>query len=107
MFRQFNGLPSVRLISIVTLEEAACFKLLDGYARSHHRCFLAEMDLNAAKAHYTLCFRPTGVENSPNRYACRYLSIGAEEVATAGQTHALPTSVTEMLVREPPTLPQS
>jgi hypothetical protein len=90
----------------MTLEETNCFKMLDEYARSRHRCFLAEMDLNADKAHYTLCFRPTAVDKgSPNRYACRYLHIAAEKVGAAGKS--LPTSVIEMLDRELPTLPQS
>ena len=44
--------------------------------------------------------------DSPNRYACRYLNIGAEEVRTAGQKRVLPASITEILDREPPTLPQ-
>ena len=90
----------------MTLEEMSCFKRLDEYARNRHRCFLAEMDLSADKAHYTLCFRPTGVDkDSPNRYACRYLHIATEEVETAALS--LPTSVIEMLDRELPALPQS
>ena len=67
-----------------------CFKLLDSYARSQHHCFLAEMTLNAAKASYSLYFRPTGGDgNSPNLYACRYVYIGVDEVGTAGQTNTL------------------
>ena len=90
----------------MTLEETNYFKRLDEYARNRYRCFLAEMDLNADKGHYTLCFRPTGVDkNSPNRYTCRYLHITAEEVGTTGES--LPTSVVEMLDKELPTLPQS
>ena len=92
----------------MTLEETNCFKTLDGYSRTRHRCFLAEMDLNPSQAYYSLCFRPTGVtKDSPNRYACLYLRINAEEVRTAGQQQVLPASVIEMLDRELPTLPQS
>ena len=92
----------------MTLEETGCFKMLDGYSRSRHGCFVSEMFLNAGKTDYTLCFRPTGgSKDSPNRYACRYLHIGAEEVRTAGQKQVLSTSITEMLDRELPTLPQS
>jgi hypothetical protein len=36
----------------MTLEEANFFTMLDEYARTRHRCFLAEMDLNADK-HFT------------------------------------------------------
>jgi len=89
----------------MTLEETNCFKMLDEYARTRHRCFLAEMDLKPEKANYALCFRPTGGgSDSPNRYACRYLYIGAEEVGIIGQT--LPASIIEMLDRELPALPQ-
>jgi hypothetical protein len=80
--------------------------MLDEYARSRHRCFLAEMDLHADKARYRLCFRPTGVsKDSPNRYACRYLFIGRKEVGAARRV--LPTSIIEMLDGALPTLPQS
>jgi hypothetical protein len=90
----------------MTREETNCFKMLDEYARNRHRCFLAEMNLDADKRHYTLCFRPTGVsKDSPNRYTCRYLHMEAHEVGAAGQT--LPKLTIEMLDRELPTLPQS
>ena len=89
--------------------KANCFKLLDGYARRNHHCFLAEMDLIDAEQVYALCFRPTGIvdRNSPNRYACRYLYVGVDEVETAGKTNVLPTSVTAMLDSELPSLPQA
>ena len=88
---------------------AKCFRLLDGYARRNHHCFLAEMDLIAAEQVYALCFRPTGVtaRDSPNRYACRYLYVGVDEVETAVKTNVLPTSVTAMLDWELPSLPQA
>jgi len=92
----------------MTLEETECFKMLDSYSRSRHGCFVSEMFLNAGGTAYTLCFRPTGgSKESPNRYACRYVYIGAEEVRTAGQTQVLPASITEMLDKELSTLPQS
>jgi hypothetical protein len=92
----------------MTVEETNCFKMLDEYSRSRYSCFLAEMTLNPAKAIYALCFRPTGVsKNSPNRYACRYLYIGAAAVKAAGEMQALPTSITEMMDGELPALPQS
>jgi hypothetical protein len=82
--------------------------MLDEYSRSRHACFLAEMDLNAAQGHYSLCFRPMGVsKDSPNRYECRYLRIGAEQVTTAGQKQVLPASITQVLDRELPALPQA
>jgi hypothetical protein len=66
------------------------------------------MDLNAAKANYALCFRPAAIsKESPNRNACLYLHIPAEEVRAAGQEQMLPASITQMLDRELPALPQS
>lgn len=85
----------------MTQEESKFFELLDCYARSKYRCFLAEMNLNRFKANYTLCFRPTGGgKDSLDRYACRYLSVGVEVAGTAGQRNALPIAGTEMLDSE-------
>jgi hypothetical protein len=100
------GRACLKLIGSMTLGETNCFKMLDEYARSRHRCFLAEMDLHADKARYRLCFRPTGVsKDSPNRYACYYLCIRVDEVGAAPQV--LPASILEMLDGALPTLPQS
>jgi hypothetical protein len=77
----------------VTLEETNCFKMLDRYSRTRHGCFLAEMDLNTAKANYTLRFRPAAIsKESPNLNACLYLHIAAEDVRAAGQEQTLPAS---------------
>jgi len=90
----------------MTAEETICFKLLDGYSRAHHACFLAEMDNTATD--YTLCFRPTGVtKESRNRYACKYLKIGIEDVSSAARNGSLPLSTTKMLDKELCTLPRS
>jgi len=43
----------------MTLEETICFKMLDEYATSRHRCFLAEMNLDPDKALRTV-FSPYG-----------------------------------------------
>jgi len=82
-------------------EKSSCFKMLDGYSRSNHKCFLAEMDLNVAKGVYALCFSPLGVSsNSPNRYACRYLYATVEDLMSAAHAGELPQSISEMLDRE-------
>jgi hypothetical protein len=92
----------------VTVEETNLFKMMDTYSRDHHHCFLAEMDLIMGEARYSLCFRPTGVnENSANRYACLYLHIGAEEASAAGKNSELPMSIRQMLDGELPKLPDS
>ena len=108
IFRQLTGHLVLNWFDDMTVEETSCFKLLDGYSRSQHGWFLAEMFPNAAGTNYTLCFRPTGgSKDSPNRYACRYLHIGAEEVRTAGHMKVLPPSIAEMLDTELPKVAKS
>jgi len=59
------------------------FVLVDQYARSHLRCFVAELDYSPEELVYTLCFRRTdGTRDSPHRYDCKYLWASAEEVRT-------------------------
>lgn len=90
----------------MTLEETRCFKMLDEYARSRHRCFLAEMNFDANEVRYALCFRPMGgSKDSTYRYACRYVYIGAHEVGATEQI--LPKLVIDILDAQLPTLPQS
>ncbi len=37
-------------------DDAEFFKLVHGYTRKHHRCFLSEMTLDSAGNLYSLCF---------------------------------------------------
>ena len=60
MLRQLTGHLVLNWFDDMTVEQTSCFKLLDGYSRSQHDCFLAEMFPDAAGTNYTLCFRPTG-----------------------------------------------
>lgn len=92
----------------MTPEETNCFILLDEYARTRHKCFLAEFFLSTIQTDYVLCFRLTGNgEESPNRYACRYLYIEPDVVRTAGENEKLPECVTELLDKELPKLSKS
>lgn len=85
----------------MTSEETKFFQLLDTYARTRHRCFLAEMDLWTEEIGYTLCFRPLDVgENSPVRYACKYLKVPTDQVRAAGSRQQLPTSLVDQLDTE-------
>ena len=85
----------------MTAEETRAFTLLDTYARTKHRCFVAEMDLNKSGAEYILCFRPTDVSrDSPDRFACRYLHIEATRLRAAGETPYLPSSIVLELDKE-------
>jgi len=104
--RPGGGAPLALHQTLMTAEETTCFKLLDEYSRTRHRCFLAEMFSTVSE--YTLCFRSTGVQKeSASRYACRYLRIGTREVSTAARNGILLPSTTEMLDRELSALPQS
>jgi hypothetical protein len=89
----------------MTAEETICFKLLDEYSRTHYAYYLAELFLIGND--YTVCFRPAGVKRgSSNRYACRYLKIGADELATAARNRTLSALIAEMLDSQLSTLPQ-
>lgn len=71
-------------------EETKAFKLLDQFARSEHHCFLAEFFPNEDGNEYILCFRPTGVtKDDPDRYACKYIHIPADEVHTISAAKSL------------------
>ena len=74
------------------------FVLLDGYARRKHKCFLAEMDLTRTATAFRLCFRPTGVDvKSPNRYACKYLTVDASQVEAMGLAEILEDEIARAL----------
>jgi hypothetical protein len=81
-------------------EEKQLFKLLDDYSRRHHQCFVAEMFLNDERTEYILCFRPTQVKDSPNRYACQYLHLGISEANIAGQGNELGASMRALMDKE-------
>jgi hypothetical protein len=88
-------------IDLMTPDETTFFQLLDAYARTRHRCFLAEMTLWTEELGYNLCFRPLDVfENSPARYACMYLKVSTEQVKTAGSGPQLPTFLADRLDAE-------
>jgi hypothetical protein len=83
-------------------ENAAIFKLLDDYARSHHQCFLAEMfPTRRSESQYHLCFRPVGVrEDSVARYACRYLTVELAELETSANERKLTDLIAQSLDSE-------
>ena len=77
------------------------FKLIDSYARAQHRCFLAELDIGADPTVYTLCFRPSSSDReSPNRYACRYLTLAVVEVNRMVSAGSLDEATIDLLKRE-------
>jgi hypothetical protein len=80
---------------ITTEERLACFKLLDEHARTKHHCFVAEFFLQEQSETYFVCFRP--VESTTNRFACKYLQFGIEEIRTMASSQSLPLSTTNQL----------
>ena len=92
----------------MTHDETRFFTLLDGYARSRHRCFVTEMFLWTVESGYYLCFRPLNVtSDSSARYACKYVVATPEEVRMASETGALPASLVEKLDADLSVLGQS
>jgi hypothetical protein len=85
--------------------ERKLFKLLNNYSKARHRCFLAEMFLDASGEEYILCFRPADAEMiSTNRYACKYLRIPAEEGFAVAKAGLLSNEIVEMLDTDLPSL---
>jgi len=86
-------------------EYGRLFKVLDGYAKRHHECFLAELDLHEEAAERVTCFRPRHVcENSKNPYACRYMTLEIAEVTEIIRVGLLPISVANILDEQLPPL---
>jgi hypothetical protein len=57
--------------------------------------------MNRRPSEYDLCFRPSReMIDSPNRYACKYLSVSLEEVRLASELEILPSLLTERFARE-------
>jgi hypothetical protein len=85
----------------MTSAERKFFQMVDKYSRNCHKFFVAEMDLEESCTEYRLCFRPMNVtRDSPHRYACRYLTIAADEVRTIGKAGVLSASFVEELDNE-------
>jgi hypothetical protein len=105
----------------MTPEESTFFRLLDGYARTRHQCFLAEMTLFTEERGYFLCFRPLRISDDAIKnlresssenlkknlspfYACKYLTITTQDVRAAGSQQELPASLVDQLDAELPQL---
>jgi hypothetical protein len=75
------------------------FQLVDAYARTRHRCFLAEMDLRTEGLGYFMCFHSLGASD-----AYKYLMVSTEDVKAAVSRRQLPTSLVDQLDAELPKL---
>lgn len=85
----------------MTPDKTMFFQLLDAYARTRHRCFLAEMTLRTEELGYWMCFRALGgSENSASRYAYKYLMVPTEHVKAASSRQHLPPSLVDRLSAE-------
>jgi hypothetical protein len=82
-------------------EEARVFRLLDGYSRHRHNCFVAEFFVNRDQPEYIVCFRPLGgTKESPNRYACVYVTVALDQVKRMAADKALTAVMAEELDRK-------
>jgi hypothetical protein len=89
---------TLSMIELAASQRANLFKLLDEYARAHHRCCLTEMFLNQAKTNYFLCFRPVGKKlSSTDRYACSYVQISLPSAVNASDSTFLDEALTKLL----------
>ena len=88
----------------MTSGEANCFKLLDDYTRVIHGCFLTEFDPKGkGEGSYLCCLRHLGTEiDGPNRYACKYVTMGADQAESILSSQCLPAYVAEILDEELP-----
>jgi hypothetical protein len=85
----------------MTPAETRFFQLIDDYARTRHRCFLAEMNPRTRELGYSVCFRPLSTSPNPSgRYACKYLMVSTEHVEAAGHGQELPPSLVDQLDAE-------
>jgi len=101
----------------MTPEETRFFESVDGYARTRHECFLAEMTFHNEERGYFLCFRPLRIsddlikrlqgcssenleKNLSAVFASRYLTIPTQDVRAAGKLQQLPSSLIHQLDAE-------
>ena len=85
----------------MTAAEALIFRLLDDHVRTRHACFVSEFFPTRENTKYSVCFRPLKApEDSPERYACRYLQVGMEEADQVAGSGALTGPLREQIDRE-------
>lgn len=89
-------------------EWSQLFQLMDNYSRKRLNCLVTEFFLSREKAEYFICFRPLGVTTieSPNRFACKYVTIAVQEAKKMAHNHALTVHFAAELDRSLPTLGQ-
>jgi hypothetical protein len=87
---------------LTTEERERCFRLLDGYSRSKHNCFVSEFFLSTQTGNYVVCFRPVSVTvddqlNDPNGYTCKYAHFEAALVREMAKRPSLPPTMESTL----------
>jgi hypothetical protein len=83
---------------MTTSEYSKLFRLLHGYAKRHHKCFLAELFLCGKGDEYIMCFRPTTTpDDAENRWACQYARIETVEARELRRTGLLTVSIANIL----------
>lgn len=80
----------------MTPDEGRFFELLDAYARTRHRSFLAEMGFWTEERGYYICFRPLDISENSDQYACKYLMVATAQVRTPGREELPPSLVNQL-----------
>jgi hypothetical protein len=79
-------------------EYSKLFKLLDGYAKRHHKCFLAELFMSEDGDAFIMCFRPKVFSEDPqNQRVCQYVRIETGEARELTRTGLLTESIANIL----------
>jgi len=79
-------------------EYSKLFKLLDGHAKRHHRCFLTELFLSEDEDEYITRFRPAIFGDDPqNQRACQYVRIEIAEARELTRSGLLTISIANVL----------
>lgn len=88
------------MLILMTPDERTFFELVDDYARTRHRCFLAEMNPRTKELGYSVCLRPLDLSENSDPFACKYLTVPAEQVEFAGRREHLPAALVDRLDAE-------
>ena len=90
-------------MELIPSEKALLFRLIDGYSRSKHQCFVSELFLSLDESEYIVCFRPTETHPPTDRYAHCYICIKVSEAKRIVKEDALTNNLTERFDSELPT----
>jgi hypothetical protein len=97
----WQGVNLEKASALTKDEWSQLFQLMDDYSRRRLNCLVTEFFLSREKAEYFICFRPLGVtrKDSPNRFACEYVTVAVEKARSMAHDNALTCDFVEELDR--------